>query len=207
MRTRVKICGITRIDDAVAAVNAGADAIGVVFDPDSPRAVSIETARAIVAVLPPFVSAVGLFVDAPVDTVRQITARLSLSLLQFHGAETHDYCAQFGRAYIKAVRMADNVDLRIEEKRYGDSVGLLLDAYVPGVAGGSGHTFDWARIPRNLVKPIVLAGGLTPENVATAIRQARPFAVDVSSGVEVSKGIKDPAKISAFVRAVREAAA
>lgn len=206
MRTRVKICGITRTEDAQAAVAAGADAIGLVFSAKSSRMVSIEQARALAASVPPFVTVVGLFVDESPDAVRTVLNRVPLSLLQFHGTETPEQCRSYGRPYLKAVRMRDGVDLRAEEDRYSDAVGLLLDSYDPHSPGGSGQAFDWARIPAQRAKPLVLAGGLTPENVGGAIRRVRPEAVDVTSGVEAAKGIKDPQKIAAFVKAVRAAA-
>ena len=201
MRTRVKICGITRVEDAQAAVTAGADAIGLVFAEASPRCVTPEQARALVATLPPFIKIVGLFVDAPAARVREVLGQAPLDLLQFHGSETPEDCKQFGRPYIRAIRMAPGVDLVAEARRYAQAAGLLLDAYDPQVAGGTGATFDWARVPRDLNKPVILAGGLTPENVGRAIQTVRPYAVDVSSGVEQSKGIKDAAKIDAFIRA------
>jgi phosphoribosylanthranilate isomerase len=204
MRPRVKICGITRIEDARAAVAAGADAIGLIFYPHSARFVAIEQARAIAATVPPFVSIVGLFVDAVPEQVREVLNRVNLSLLQFHGAETPDQCRLYGRPYLKAIRMRDDVDLPAEEKAFGDAVGLLLDSFVSGDAGGSGRAFDWARVPAQRTKPLVLAGGLTPENVREAVRRVRPDAVDVCSGVEVTKGIKDPNKITAFIQAARE---
>jgi phosphoribosylanthranilate isomerase len=206
MGTRIKICGITRVEDAHAAVAAGADAIGLVFYSGSPRAVSLEQACAIAAAIPPFVSVVGLFVDAPADTIREVLNRVNLSLLQFHGSETPAQCRLYGRPYLKAIHMRDNVDLRDEEARFADAAGLLLDAFAPDRFGGSGRIFDWSRIPAQRIKPIILAGGLTPENVEEAIRRVRPDGVDVTSGVEAAKGIKDPAKIAAFVAAVRKAA-
>lgn len=206
MRMRVKICGITRVEDAQAAAAAGADAIGLVFDPRSPRVVSLDQARAIAQSVPPFVSVVGLFVDAAADHIEEVLSRVPLALLQFHGAETPDQCRAFGRPYIKALRMRDAVDYAAEEARFADSAGLLLDAFVPNQAGGAGVTFDWSLVPANRSKPIVLAGGLTPENVGEGIRRVRPQAVDVSSGVEIAKGIKDPNKIAAFVKAARDAA-
>lgn len=205
MRTRVKICGITRIEDAQAAVAAGADAIGFVFDPKSPRAVSSEQARVIAATVPPFVSVVGVFVDAAPELIRAVLNRVNLSLLQFHGAETPDGCSAYGRAYIKAIRMHDDVALDVEEKRYAQAAGLLLDTFVADLAGGSGQVFDWSRVPARRSKAIVLSGGLTAGNVSAAIQRVRPEAVDVSSGVEVRKGIKDPDKIAAFLKAVHEA--
>jgi len=204
MPTRVKICGITRMEDAKAAVGAGADAIGLVFDQRSARCVEIGQAQAIARELPPFVALVGLFVDATAERVAEVLRDVPLTLLQFHGDEAPEQCRRYGRPYIKAIRMGDGVNLKDEATRYADASGLLLDSFVADQAGGSGRTFDWGRIPRDLARPIVLAGGLTVANVRDAIRRARPAAVDVSSGVEVSKGIKDPQKIAAFIAAVRE---
>lgn len=202
MRTRVKICGITRVEDAQAAVAAGADALGLVFAEASPRCVTPEQARTLAAALPPFITVVGLFVDMPATRIRDILGQVPLNLLQFHGNEAPQDCQQFGRPYIRAIRMAPGVDLAVEARRYAQAAGLLLDAYNPQVAGGTGETFDWVRVPRDLDKPVILAGGLTPENVGRAINAVRPYAVDVSSGVEQSKGIKDAAKIAAFIRSV-----
>lgn len=199
MRTRIKICGITRIEDALSAAAAGADAIGLVFA-DSPRRVSIEQARAVCVALPPFITSVGLFVDAPESRVREVLGQVPLDLLQFHGRETPEDCRRYGRPYIRAIRMQDGVDLRAEAQRFREAAGLLLDSYQPHKAGGTGESFDWARVPPDLGKPVILAGGLTPENVARAIAVVRPYAVDVSSGVEQDKGIKDAAKIAAFIR-------
>lgn len=202
MRTRIKICGITRPEDALAAAEAGADAIGLVFAEASPRCVSVGQARAVCAALPPFITVVGLFVDAPATRVREVLGQVPLDLLQFHGRETPEDCRQYGRPYIKAIRMAPDLDLAAEIRRYVDAAGVLLDTFSPQAAGGTGESFDWTRVPRCLSKPVVLAGGLTPENVAAAIRAVRPYAVDVSSGVEKSKGIKDAARIVAFIEAV-----
>lgn len=202
MRTRVKVCGITQVGDALAAAAAGVDAIGLVFAAASPRRIGIEQGRALCAALPPFVTAVGLFVDAAPAQIRAVLGQLPLDLLQFHGRETPEQCRGYGRPYIKAIPMRPGVDLPAEARRYADAAGLLLDAYSPSLAGGTGEVFDWASVPRNFGMPLVLAGGLTPENVAAAIRQVRPYAVDVSSGVELSKGIKDAAKIVAFMRSV-----
>lgn len=206
MRTRVKICGVTRIEDAQAAVAAGADAIGLIFDPKSPRVVELETARAIAGALPAFVAAVGVFVDATPDVVGAALRRVPLSLLQFHGAETPDYCRAHGRPYIKAISMKDDIDFSSEAKRFGDAAALLLDTYVADKAGGSGRSFDWSRVPARRTRPVILAGGLTPQNVGDAIRRVYPYAVDVVSGVEAAKGVKDHAKIRAFIDAVRGAA-
>lgn len=202
MRTRVKVCGITRVGDALAAAVAGVDAIGLIFAEVSPRHVSIEQARSVCAALPPFVTVVGLFVDTAPARIREVLGQVPLDLLQFHGGETPEQCRGYGRPYIKAIAMRAGVDLPAEALRYADAAGLLLDAYSPTAAGGTGQVFDWAQAPRDIGLPIVLAGGLTPENVAAAIQKARPYAVDVSSGVEQSKGIKDAAKIVAFMRSV-----
>lgn len=200
MSVRVKICGITRIEDGLAAAAAGAAAIGLVFA-DSPRRVAAEVAHAIAVALPPFIKVVGLFVDAPAEAVQAVLGRVPLDLLQFHGRETPEYCRQFGRPYIKTIHIKEGVDAVAAAGRYPDAAGMLFDAFHPQLAGGSGTTFDWSRVPRTLDRPVILAGGLTPENVAEAVRIVRPYAVDVSSGVESSKGIKDAARIAAFIRA------
>lgn len=202
MRTRVKICGITRIEDARAAAHAGADAIGLVFYEGSPRHVTPARAAEIVAALPPCVSVVALFVNAPRTQVRHVLDTVPVDLLQFHGEETPGDCRGFGRRYLKAIRMRDDVDVATQARRYHDAAGLLLDAYAPNRHGGTGMRFDWARVPRDLDLPLILAGGLTPENVAQAVRQVRPWAVDVSGGVEAAKGIKDETRMRAFVRKV-----
>lgn len=204
-RTRVKICGITRPEDGVEAARLGADAIGLVFHPASPRAVTPEQASAIVAALPPFVTAVGLFVDAPAERVRQVLAAVALDLLQFHGEEPAAYCEGFDRPYIKAVRMRDGLDAAAAAAAHPRARGVLLDAYRPEAAGGTGHRFDWDRVPRDLGRPVVLAGGLDPDNVAGAVAAVGPYAVDVSSGVEARKGAKDPVRMAAFLEAVRAA--
>lgn len=205
MVVRSKICGITRVEDGLAAASLGADAIGLVFYTPSPRNVDIEQARAIMAALPPFVTTVGLFVDAQPDRVKAVLAALALDILQFHGAEPPDYCRSFGRPYLKAVRVKPGVDLVQYASLYPDAKGLLLDAHVEGMAGGTGQAFDWDLIPQRLALPIVLSGGLDAANVTEAIQRVRPAAVDVSSGVEANKGIKDPAKIAAFMQGVRNA--
>jgi len=202
---RSKICGITRIEDALAAVEAGADAIGLVFYGKSPRAVSIEQAAAILQALPPFVTSVGLFVDMPHDELQQLLQRLPLDLLQFHGDASPADCEGHGRPYIKALRVRPGEDVSAAMAPYAGARGILLDTFVEGVPGGTGASFDWSLVPENAAKPIILAGGLDAGNVATAIRQVRPYAVDVSGGVEAGKGIKDAGKIRAFVRAVRDA--
>ena len=204
-RTRVKICGITRIEDANAAAQVGADAIGFVFDPKSPRHITPDQAQTIAHQLPPFVTVVGLFVNAAPDTIETVLSRVPLDLLQFHGNETPQQCRRYHRPYVKAIHMQSGVNLTEKARLYADAEGLLLDTQVADVAGGSGQVFDWSLVPAGLGKPIILAGGLTPENVAAAIQKVHPFAVDVSSGVEMAKGIKDAAKISAFIEAVRKA--
>ncbi len=204
MRTRVKICGLTREADVDAAAAAGADAIGLVFHPASPRAVTPDLARRLCDHLPPFVTVVGLFVDAPQEAVSSVLDRVPLELLQFHGDEDPALCASFGRRWLKAVRMRPGLDLDAVARHYAGAAGLLLDAYDPVLAGGTGQRFDWGRIPATLARRIVLAGGLTPENVADAIRRVRPYGVDVSGGVESAKGIKDRAKIFRFMQGVKD---
>jgi len=205
MRTRIKICGITRPEDGLAVAAAGGDAIGLVFYGPSPRNVTIEQAQAVVAALPPFVTVVGLFVNATDDEIREVLDAVPLGLLQFHGDEPAGLCAGYGLPYIKALRMAPGLDVAATAGLYRDAQGILLDAYQPGVAGGTGEVFDWQAVPEGLKKPIILAGGLTAGNVGEGITQVRPYAVDVSGGVEAAKGIKDINKISAFVDAVRSA--
>lgn len=200
---RSKICGITRVEDALAAVDAGADAIGLVFYAKSPRAVTVPQAQAILAALPPFVTAVGLFVDCQRSELNAILDAVPLDLLQFHGDESPAACEGFRRPYIKALRVKPGDDIAARIGLYGSAAGVLLDTFVPGVPGGTGEAFDWSLVPQGLSVPIILAGGLTPENVRAAIEQVRPYAVDVSGGVEASKGLKDSDKIHAFVRAVR----
>jgi phosphoribosylanthranilate isomerase len=201
---RSKICGITRIEDALLAAEAGADAIGLVFYAKSPRAVDVRQARAIIAALPPFVTTVGLFVDASSCELGEILDAVPLDLLQFHGDESPAFCDGFRRPYIKALRVKPDDDIAAQVEVYRNASGILLDTYVPGVPGGTGEAFDWSLVPQGLSKPIILAGGLTAENVVAAIQQVRPYAVDVSGGVEASKGIKDAEKIRAFMRAVKQ---
>lgn len=203
MRTRVKICGITRVQDALAAVENGADAIGLVFYSDSPRAISVENARALVQKLPPFVSVVGLFVDPSPKDVAAVLHRVSLDLLQFHGNELPSECAAYGKPYIKAIKVREGEDIASQVSKYTTARGVLLDTYDPKLHGGTGRVFDWSKIPRKLDKPLILAGGLTPENIWQAISKVRPYAVDVSGGVEAAKGIKDIEKIAAFMRGVQ----
>ena len=201
-RTRVKICGITRVEDAVSAVNAGADAIGLVFYAPSPRAVSIAQAQQIVAAIPPFVSVVGLFVNAPQTEIESVLSKVRLDIVQFHGDETAHDCEQINLPYYKAIRVKADTNLLQYEAEFKSAKALLLDTYSEAAVGGTGQVFDWSLIPKNLTKPVILAGGLRAENVASAIQQVRPYAVDVSGGVEASKGIKDTMKIAAFMQAV-----
>ena len=203
MRTRVKICGITRIEDALSAVEHGADAIGLVFYERSPRHVTTEQAVRISAAVAPFVTVVGLFVDALPAEIRQVLEQVPLGLLQFHGQETNDDCTRYGVPFIKSVAMKPGIDLQAQNRAYPDASGILLDAWLPQTHGGGGQTFDWEQVPHNLDVPVILAGGLTPDNVTTAIRRVRPYAVDVSSGVETGKGIKSAGKIAAFMKGVR----
>ena len=202
---RSKICGITRIEDALAAAEAGADAIGFVFYAKSPRAVDVRQARAIIAELPPFVTTVGLFVNASRCELNEILEVVPLDLLQFHGDETPQDCEGYHRPWIKALRVRPGDDLEAACQLYAGARGILLDTYVAGVPGGTGEAFDWSLVPAHLSKPIILAGGLSADNVGQAIAQVRPYAVDVSGGVEQAKGIKDAAKIEAFMRAVKQA--
>lgn len=203
-RTRVKICGFTRPEDAQAAVRLGADAIGLVFYPPSPRHVEIDQARAIVAALPPFVTVVGLFVDEEPAQVRRVLEQVRIDLLQFHGDEEPDYCGGFGKPYIKALRMTPGLELATAMGAYDDASGFLLDAWHPDAKGGTGSRFDWKLIPTELAGSLILAGGLAPGNVAEAMQTARPYALDVSSGVEAEKGIKDADKMAAFLLEVHK---
>jgi phosphoribosylanthranilate isomerase len=203
-RTRIKICGITREQDLASAVNHGADAIGMVFYRPSPRFVTVERAHQLAAAVPPLVSIVTLFVNAEAKEVRQVVDTVRPHLLQFHGEETPAFCAGFGLPWIKAVRMGPAVDLLQYATEYAGARALLLDAHVEGYGGG-GVSFDWSLIPAHLPLPVILSGGLNAGNIVEAVRRVRPWAVDVSSGVEVSKGIKDEAKIAAFCEGVRNA--
>lgn len=202
---RSKICGITRVEDALIAAEAGADAIGLVFYGKSPRAVGVQQARAIVAALPPFVTTVGLFVNASRCELNEILDAVPLDALQFHGDEQPADCEGFHRRWYKALRVKAGDDIRAQAARYVGASAILLDTFVAGVPGGTGEIFDWSLIPADLPKPLILAGGLTPGNVHQAIAEVRPFAVDVSGGVELSKGIKDAASVHEFVRQVRAA--
>jgi phosphoribosylanthranilate isomerase len=200
---RIKICGLTRVEDALRVLDEGADAIGLNFYPKSPRYISVEKAAEIAAAVGPFVSIVGLFVDATEEEVGCILQSVPLHLLQFHGDESPEFCASFKRPYLKALRMKPGLDPSLAIEQYSSASGILLDAYKPGVPGGTGDTFDWARVPQNCPIPLVLAGGLTAENVSDAIAATRIYGVDVSGGVESAPGIKDPEKIRAFIRNAR----
>lgn len=207
MRTAIKICGLTRKEDLLDAIGAGADAVGLVFYKPSPRFVNLAKARELARWVPPQVCLVGLFVNAPAEEVRTVLNAVPLDLLQFHGDadyETEAYCRQFGKPYLKAARMAPGFDLLEYASRYPSAQALLLDAFVEGYGGG-GKTFDWSLIPKSLPLPIVLSGGLDPDNVTAAVRAVRPAGVDVSSGVEKDKGIKDAARITAFIAGVKKA--
>jgi phosphoribosylanthranilate isomerase len=203
MRTRIKICGITRVEDGLSAARLGADAIGLVFYPPSPRAITPAQAKHIVKSLPPFVTVVGLFVDEQRPVVEQVLKEVPIDLLQFQGDESVEACSGFGRPWIKAIHMRPDIDLVAMEQVYAGASGLLLDTYQAGVPGGTGQVFDWNRIPQSMTGRIILAGGLNGDNVTQAIRQLRPYGVDVSGGVEASKGIKDAAKIEAFIAGVK----
>lgn len=204
MRTRIKICGITRAADALAAAEAGADAIGLVCYPASPRFIAIERAVEIRNALPPFVQAVALFVNADAAQVAQVIGRVHPAMLQFHGDETPQFCAQFGLPWIKAARVRPGIDLLEYLRPFSGAAAWLLDSYVEEY-GGVGSRFDWSLVPRERARPLVLSGGLEAANVAEAIRRVRPWGVDVSTGVETAKGVKDPAKIAAFIAEVRNA--
>lgn len=205
MTTRVKVCGITRVEDGLAAARVGVDAVGFVFYPGSPRYVASERARDIAATLPPFISTVGLFVDAEAATIAVTLRAIRLDYLQFHGAESPEFCAQFDVPFLKAVRVKPGMDLLQYAITFSAAKALLLDAFVAGMHGGTGRGFDWQLIPLNMPIPVILSGGLAPGNIAKAVRTVRPWAVDVSSGVEAEKGIKDANKIEQFMRGVRNA--
>jgi len=206
MRIRAKICGITRSEDGLACARHGADAIGLVFYPPSPRHVALDQAQEIASALPPFVTTVALFVNPSVSEVETVLGGLRPDVVQFHGDEAPEFCRSFGVPWLKAVRVKAGLNLVEYATRYFGMQGLLLDAFVEGQAGGTGQSFDWALIPANLPVPVILSGGLEPGNVGEAIRRVKPWAVDVSSGVEAAKGIKSEAKIAAFMQGVRNGA-
>ena len=203
--TRVKICGITRVEDALAAIHLGVDALGLVFFAPSPRHVSIAQAQAIAAVVPAFTQTVGLFVNASREEVLAVLAQVPLDVLQFHGDETADYCRQFNRPYIKAVRVNEQADIERAALEFQDARALLFDAHIEGVYGGTGQAFDWRMLPQDLNQAWVLSGGLHPDNIADAVTHTRASAVDVSSGVEAAKGIKDAAKMRQFIQGAKGA--
>ncbi len=202
-RTRIKICGLTRSEEVDWVARAGADALGLVFHPASPRHVSIVQAQALLRHVPPFVTAVGLFVDAPPTLIEAVLEQVPLQLLQFHGAETPAQCDQWQMPYIKVAHMRPGTDLVQYARNYPRAQALLVDTWVNGVPGGTGTVFDWQQLPQQLPLPLILSGGLTPENVSQAVRLAHPWAVDVSSGVERQPGCKDPHKIARFIQGVR----
>ncbi|SDW99733.1 phosphoribosylanthranilate isomerase [Nitrosomonas oligotropha] len=204
MSVRVKVCGITRSEDAIAAIQCGVDAIGFVFWPHSARYIDPESVRRIAEVIPPFICTVGVYVDPDAAWVEETARAAKLNLLQFHGDESPEFCNQFSQPYIKAIRVKPDTDLLQYAQRYGAAKGLLLDTYAADMPGGTGHAFDWQLIPQQLSLPLILSGGLNPDNVARAIKQTQPWAVDVSSGVEASKGIKDEKKIIAFMQGVKQ---
>ncbi len=197
---RVKICGLTSVEDALHVVTAGADAIGLVFYPPSPRHVDVAQAAAIARAVGPFVTVVGLFVDPDAEMVEQVLAQVDLHVLQFHGDEPEVFCAQFNRPYLKALRMKPDVDVAQTLADYPSASAVLLDAYSPGIPGGTGETFDWSRVPASSQVPVVLAGGLNPENISDAVAAVSVYGVDVSGGVESSPGKKDTDKVAAFIR-------
>ncbi|MFT4562290.1 MAG: phosphoribosylanthranilate isomerase [Gammaproteobacteria bacterium] len=202
-RTRVKFCGITRLDDALAAVRLGVDALGFVFYEPSPRYISPAKANAIIERLPPFISIVGLFVDMDTDSLAASLTETRIDIVQFHGSETAQQCEQgSARAYVKALRMAPGIDIAAQAARYSRAQAILVDNYDEKMMGGTGSAFDWKRLPPNIQKPVILAGGLSPSNVGDAIRTTRPYAVDVSSGIESQYGIKDLAKMREFMNEV-----
>jgi len=200
---RIKVCGITRVEDALVAARCGADAVGLVFYKQSPRYVTTKQAKQVVDALPPFVTVVGLFVNSEVELVREIMASVPLDMLQFHGDESPEFCGQFALPYLKAIRVKAGVDLLQCASDFDSAKGLLLDAHVDGIPGGTGTAFDWTLIPSELPLPLILSGGLALGNISAAIKQVKPYAVDVSSGVEASKGIKDATKIEAFINEVK----
>lgn len=203
LRTRVKICGITRVEDGVQAASLGADAIGLVFYQKSKRCVSLQQASDICAALPAMVTTVALFLDAQQNFIEQVLARVPIDLIQFHGSETADFCASFPRPYIKALGMQDNHRLQMQCDEYAEARGILLDSHGVGAAGGTGETFDWSLIPETLRNRIILAGGLQPSNVGEAIRRVRPYGIDLSSGVESAPGIKDATLMAQLMKEVK----
>ena len=203
--TRIKICGVTRAQDAQASAACGADAIGLGFYPRSSRAVTVDRAADIVAAVPPFVSVVALFVDEPIASIERILSNLPIDVIQFHGEESPEFCQQFGRPWIKALRVKPDLDVGEQCQRFSKARAVLLDSWQAGVVGGTGKTFDWRLAQKSLPLPIVLAGGLNDNNVGDGMRALRPAAVDVSGGVESAPGLKDVDRIKQFIAAVRAA--
>jgi phosphoribosylanthranilate isomerase len=203
VNTRIKVCGLTTPDDAVMVADAGVDAIGMVFYAPSPRAVSVDLGAAIARAVGPFMTTVALLVNPDIELVEQVISRVRPSLLQFHGDESEDFCAQFNYPYLKALRMKPGMDVRHEAALFSSASGILCDTWNPDLYGGTGESFDWTRLQGVAGFPLILAGGLTPDNVGRGLSLAQPYAVDVSGGVESAKGIKDRDKVTAFVRAVR----
>lgn len=204
MRTRVKICGFTRVEDAVFAAQNGVDAVGLVFYPPSPRHIEIDQAVKIVNALPAFITVVALFVDEQESRIREVLKNVAIDCLQFHGDEPAEACRLYDKRYMKAIRMRPEIDIYKIEQSYHDAAGLLLDAYHPGTKGGTGDSFNWDLVPKDCLLPIVLAGGLDVTNVRQAINKVKPYAVDVSSGVEADKGLKDIVKMATFIKEVNE---
>ena len=203
-KVRIKICGITRVEDASAAATAGADAIGIVFFEKSPRYVAnLQLASAIAREVGPFVTVTALFVDASAEYVNSVLKEVPVNLLQFHGEESREYCEQFSKPYIKALRVSEKTDIPQKIKEFSSASGVLLDTYVKGIPGGTGEVFNWQLVPEGLEKPVIIAGGLNATNVVEAIQTTSPYAVDVSGGVEASPGIKDKEKVQNFITSVR----
>ena len=201
-RTRIKICGITNLQDAKVVIDQGVDAIGLVFCENSPRYINISRAKEIVENTTPFVNCVGLFVDAEKEYINNVLKEVALDTLQFHGQESEQACALYNKPYIKAIRMNESINFSEEAEKYFSAQALLLDTYIEGLPGGTGIVFDWDLIPKDMAKPIILAGGLNASNVKDAIKKISPYAVDVSGGVEAEKGKKDPSKIKEFINEV-----
>lgn len=205
MNTRIKICGITRPQDALTATHLGADALGLVFFNGSKRCITIEQARNITAVIPPFISVVGLFVNENADSIQQILTHIPIEILQFHGDESPEFCRQFHRPYLKAIRVRSHEDIIHATQHYPDARGILLDAHIEGTYGGTGQPFDWSLLPTQWDNNWILAGGLNPHNITQALITTGATAVDVSSGVESAAGIKNTEKIESFINAIRQA--
>jgi phosphoribosylanthranilate isomerase len=202
MRVRLKICGITRVQDALAASDLGVDALGLVFHPESPRHISIEQAQAIISTLPPFISKVALFCNASKEIIEQVLTQLNIDCLQFHGDESEEFCLQFKRSYIKAIRVKTNADLTTQLNCYPSASAILLDSFNSSSYGGTGKRFDWQLIPQVAQQKLIIAGGINPHNIVSLLERVQPYAVDVSSGVELQAGIKDTKKISQLIQKI-----